>query len=48
MARANGVILDTGSGFPQIEFATVADERVLLPRDVTGRWSVLLFYRGHW
>jgi peroxiredoxin len=48
MARANGFILDTGASFPRIAFTTVSGEQVVLPRDVKGRWSVLLFYRGDW
>jgi hypothetical protein len=48
MARANGFILDTGASFPRIEFTTVSGEQVVLPRDVKGRWTVLLFYRGDW
>lgn len=48
MARQGSLILDTGEPFPSLEMDSVGGERVVLPRDFRGKWSVLLFYRGHW
>jgi peroxiredoxin len=48
MARAGRTVLDSGDLFPQLEYITTIGEKVSLPRDLKGTWSVLLFYRGHW
>ena len=48
MARADGFILDTGTPFPALEFSGLDGQRIVLPREISSRWSVLLFYRGHW
>lgn len=48
MAKENCKILDTGDGFPVMEFNSVIGEIILLPRDFKEKWNILLFYRGHW
>ncbi len=47
MARAGTTILDTGDLFPAMEFIATDGGKVTLPAGLKGRWSVLLFYRGH-
>lgn len=48
MARIDCEILDTGAPFPRLDFRVIGDESVSFPRDLEGRWTVLMFYRGHW
>jgi|GEM_PF-3559351 len=40
-------LLDTGDSFPLLEFPTVRDTLVSLPKDFEGHWNVFLIYRGH-
>ncbi|GAC1355509.1 MAG: redoxin domain-containing protein [Ktedonobacteraceae bacterium] len=42
MSLANGQI------FPTITASRVSGSEVTIPQDVAGKWTVLLFYRGHW
>jgi len=48
MAREQGILLDSGDVFPNIEFQTVEGKGVRLPADVAGKWTALIFYRGDW
>jgi peroxiredoxin len=48
MARAGVRALDNGDPFPAMECRAVGEGTISLPGDFTGRWTVLLFYRGHW
>lgn len=48
MARESGRILDTGDLFPVMELDSVSGEKIILPEDFDRRWTILLFYRGHW
>jgi len=49
MAREeDGPILEAGDVFPAIEFESINGNSVVLPDDFAGKWTVLLFYRGHW
>jgi peroxiredoxin len=48
MAREQTKMHDTGDFFPVIEFETITGETVVLPGDLIGKWSVVLFYRGQW
>lgn len=40
--------LNVGDLFPEYEVRTVDGRTLHLPRDLTGEYSVLLFYRGGW
>jgi peroxiredoxin len=40
--------LQNGDRFPQLSIPTVGGGEMLLPRDVEGSYSVILFYRGAW
>jgi peroxiredoxin len=40
--------LATGEQFPGITASRVGGGELTLPQDVAGKWTVLLFYRGHW
>jgi alkyl hydroperoxide reductase subunit AhpC len=48
MAREQGPMLDVSDVFPPMEFATVDGNRLNLPDNTLGKWTVLLFYRGDW
>lgn len=47
MTRVGITVLDTNDIFPHMEFITTAGEKVTLPDRLKEKWSVLLFYRGH-
>jgi hypothetical protein len=48
-ARASKTVrLDAGVAFPRMNWRTVDGESLVVPDDFTGRWVVLLIYRGHW
>ncbi len=34
--------------FPSITATRVGGGEMTIPQDLTGKWAVLLFYRGHW
>ena len=34
--------------FPTITASRVGGGEMTIPQDLAGRWTVLLFYRGHW
>jgi peroxiredoxin len=40
--------LQNGDCFPRLSIQTVGGGRMVLPRDVEGSYSVVLFYRGAW
>lgn len=40
--------VEHGALFPRITAARVDGGEMTLPQDVMGRWTILLFYRGHW
>ena len=40
--------LKNGDRFPDLSISTVGGGQVMLPRDVEGFYSVILFYRGAW
>jgi peroxiredoxin len=40
--------LNVGDLFPEYTVQTVAGRTLHPPRDLTGEYSVLLFYRGGW
>lgn len=42
------VRLQNGDSFPDLSIPTVGGGRIVLPRDVEGCYSVILFYRGAW
>lgn len=48
MAREEGKILEPGDMFPEMEFESIKNGSIVLPRDISGKWSILLFYRGYW
>lgn len=48
MAHEQGNILDTGDLFPDMKVSTVGGDELTLPEDFNQKWTVLLFYRGHW
>ncbi len=48
MARENVPVLDSGDKFPLIELSAVSGDRLKVPEDFLGSWSVILFYRGDW
>jgi len=41
-------MLHNGEPFPTITAARVGGGEMTIPQNLTGRWAVLLFYRGHW
>ena len=40
--------LSNGEHFPMIIASRVGGGEMSIPQDLAGRWTVLLFYRGHW
>ena len=40
--------LATGEQFPSITASRVGGGELTLPQDITGKWAILLFYRGYW
>ena len=40
--------LNVGQPFPDYSVSTVDGKTLNIPRDLTGEYSVLLFYRGGW
>jgi len=40
--------LDTGDSFPNLTIRMLGGDAINLPKDVTGHWCVVLFYRGYW
>ena len=40
--------LQNGDRFPELSIPTVGGGQIVLPRDVEGFYSVILFYRGAW
>ncbi|MFP3982139.1 MAG: hypothetical protein ACLFV2_00410 [Desulfurivibrionaceae bacterium] len=48
MARSNDPLLDTGERLPELRLQTVKHGEKQLPEALSGGYSVLLIYRGHW
>ena len=40
--------LENGQTFPNLNFSVVGKPDLSLPNDLSERWAVVLFYRGHW
>ena len=40
--------LENEAQFPTITAARVGGGEMTIPQDTAGKWTVLLFYRGHW
>ena len=40
--------LDTGGQFPSMTLNPVGGESIALPGDLSARYNIVLFYRGHW
>lgn len=40
--------LANGDRFPSIVASLLDGGEIKIPEDLEGRWSVLLFFRGHW
>jgi peroxiredoxin len=40
--------LNVGDLFPRYDLQTVQDQTLHIPEDLSGAYSVLLFYRGNW
>lgn len=47
MAREGIGILDNGDSFPAMEFKDTDGNLIRLPGDLVGKWSIVIFYRGH-
>jgi hypothetical protein len=43
-----GEMLQQGSRFPQLTLKLVDGGTILLPAEAPGRYTAVLFYRGHW
>lgn len=49
MAQPQPRKLDSGDLFPAVgAMRTLAHGPLELPAALTGKWGVILFYRGHW
>lgn len=48
MAQSTTPKLDGGSPFPEFFLHLLDDSRTTVKAALSGSWSVLLFYRGHW
>jgi len=46
--RYQGSRLDSGDTFPAMQFKTTTSQSFDIPSDFSGKWSILLFYRGDW
>ncbi len=40
--------LENGALFPTLTAARVGGGEMTIPQDVAGKWTIVLFYRGHW
>jgi peroxiredoxin len=40
--------LNTGDSFPEYQVRTVDGRTLRIPQDLSGEYSVLIFYRGGW
>lgn len=40
--------LDTGDRFPRMTLNLVGGGSLTLPDDLAAKYTVILFYRGHW
>jgi len=48
MAQSMTRKLDAGSPFPEISVSLLDNGVTSVRTALSGSWSVLLFYRGHW
>ncbi len=48
MAFASSNRLDSGTFFPGLELSTTDGHSLALPGKFTGRWGIVLLYRGDW
>lgn len=48
MARADTRMKEKGDFFPTLEFETLNNGSISYPNDFSGKFSVLLMYRGYW
>jgi thiol-disulfide isomerase/thioredoxin len=46
--QENTMRLTNGQHFPTITASRVGGGEMTLPQSIEGKWTVLLFYRGHW
>lgn len=47
-ARERAVRLAPGERFPDLRASRVGGGEIVAPPDAADRWTVVLFYRGHW
>lgn len=40
--------LDIGASFPEMTIEVTSGGSITLPGGLSGRYKVILFYRGHW
>jgi peroxiredoxin len=40
--------LNLGDGFPDYHVRSTDGETLRIPENLSGEYSVILFYRGHW
>jgi len=40
--------LDAGAQFPEMTLSRTSGGSFTLPRDFSGSYAIVLFYRGHW
>ena len=48
MANQGKRPLDGGEILPGLEFTTTEERNLVMPGEFSGRWGVVLFYRGDW
>lgn len=48
MAQDAARKLDAGIPFPELALSLIDGSSLRIPSDLSGRWAVLLLYRGHW
>ena len=48
MARTQTRKLDSGDAFPDFRVSVLDNAETSIRSQLSGSWSVLLFYRGHW
>ena len=46
MNTATAIRLENGQAFPNIKLSVVGQNDLSLPKDLAGRWVVVLFYRS--
>ena len=48
MAQSRSVNLDSNDPFPYLELKLTDGRSISLPADMSGKWTILLIYRGYW